>query len=384
MFLFRHVDVSFAPSVNGDYRTHGKDNQEEATWLFVMLREVSNSPLAPYVRRLDIGFSSDEARSNSNSSSSSSESCDIYVKTLARLLPIYLARLPRLGCLAVHGLPSSISHDMKKLYSQTVTSVLHDISLPQLTELGIAFPLAYDFREFLGGPNPSPGTNVDEGSPAIPVRQVMGRLRHLQLLIGEHISDSEQQRYWSHPVSLESVAIPNRLDPAHLCQLAELAVNLDTLIITSTDMLNFDDNLNVGNFLHLKSLCLSGIAISSRILSSLIIQCQNSMKRVEFQRVELTSGTWQAVLMPMRTTPQLLVFVIVSCGYSATGKSSCYRSGLLPPPDVRDDIDTFNLLDRCALGSVQRHVNKNRLAAGFAQIPDYEYRHLRQPSAEPT
>lgn len=57
-------------------------------------------------------------------------------------------------------------------------------------------------------------------------------------------------------------------------------------------------------------------------------------------------------------------------------------SGILPPPDDPEDIETSNFLDIYALGNLQRQVNANRTAAGFSRISEYDYRHIQRGTLE--
>lgn len=80
--------------------------------------------------------------------------------------------------------------------------------------------------------------------------------------------------------------------------------------------------------------------------------------------------------------PHLLDINIDYSGYSLTGSSSALALRVLPYPDSRQNIETMNELDVHALGDLQRHVNANRIAAGFRPFPDSDYRHINKPSVK--
>lgn len=327
------------------------------------LLSLSNSPYAVYVRRLDVGLDW--------CTGSNHEALSTCVEDFAATLPACLARFANLNALKFHGSLSCCSRVTAGLFRDTVITALRYVPLSNLTDLDVTFPIAYDFGLFLG----SKATVV-----RIPIENVLRRLRHLGLFLSEYTSP-HGQRYWPAAVSAENAAHPNNTHAVRLCSLAELAENLDSLAIGSTDILNID-NMNLHNSLRLKSLHLQGVSISSQVLISLIEQCKDTITSIELRRVELSSDTWQQVLLQVSRLPNLLDFVIDSSGYSREGASSHLRPGLLPPPDNPEDIETHNFLDIYALGNVQRRVNANRLIAGLPRLPDFEYRHTQRETLE--
>jgi hypothetical protein len=174
---------------------------------------------------------------------------------------------------------------------------------------------------------------------------------------------------------------PNHTHAIQLCRVVELAENLESLAIGSSEILNID-NMNLPDSLRLKSLKLQGISMLSHVFISIIEQCKDTITSIELERVELNSGSWQQVLLRMSRLSSLLDFYIGSCGYSRDGASSELRPGLLPPPDDPKDIETHNFLDIYALGNLQRQVNTNRLVAGLPRVSDYDFRHAQRETLE--
>jgi hypothetical protein len=329
----------------------------------VRLLELCNSPYAVYVRQIDLGFQSFD--------NSTHESSSLYVEDLAGLLPCCLVRLPNLNALEFRGPPSSLPQEKRRVFINTVVAALRYVPLLNLTELEVTFPIAHDFGQVFCS---------NTSSLRIPIEHVLQGLRHLGLYVSEY-TNRRGQRYWPTPVSPENAALPNEIYATHLFRLVELAVNLDSLAISCTDLLSLD-NIQFGRSLRLKSLYLSGVAISSHTLLSLVEQCNESIRSVQLWLVKLNSGTWQHILLQMSKLPHLLDFAIGSSGYSLTGTSSNLATQLLPPPDDPEDIETSNSLDIYALGNLQRQVNANRTAAGFSRISEYGYRHIQRGTLE--
>jgi hypothetical protein len=326
----------------------------------VGLNELSKSLYAVYVHQIDLGFQDFEHTTASHS---------LYVEDLAGVLPCCLVRLPNLNALKFHCPPLSLPQEKTRVFINTVVAALRYVPLLNLTALDITFPITYDFEQLICS---------DASALRIPIDSVLRNLRHLSLKVSQYTSH-RGQRYWSTRVSPENAALPNDIYAIHLFRLVELAVNLNSLEICSTDLLSLD-NIQFGRSLRLKSLDLTSVAVSSRTLLSLLEKCQESMRSVQLWRVELNSGTWQHVLLQMSKLPHLLDFAIGSSGYSSTGTSSHFALGFLPAPGKQQDIETTNFLDLHALGNLQRQVNANRTAAGISQISEFDYRHMqRQP-----
>lgn len=348
--LFRHIIIE-------------ADSSSQKPSPLARLLELSNSPYAVYVRQVDLRFEGTFSTDKSHS---------LYVEDLAGLLSCCLARFPNLSALEFHGPPSSLPPQEKGVFINTVVAAIRYVPLLNLTELEVNFPITHDFRQLFSS---------KASTLRIPIEHVLRRLRHLGLHVSEYTSH-RGQRYWRRtPVLPENAAFPNEIYAVHLFRLVERAVNLESLSISSMDLLNLD-NIQFDRSLRLKSLNLSRVSISSHTILSLVEQCKESIRSIQLWTVELNSGTWQHVLLQMSKLPHLIYFAIESSGYSSTGTSSNLALELLPPPDDPDDIETSNFLDTFALGNLQRQVNANRSAAGFSQFSEYEYRHIQKTTLE--
>lgn len=319
--------------------------------------KISQSPYALHVCQLDFGF---------DKFSSTTKTADLsYIEDLSGCLSSLLVRFPNLAALEFNEPPSSVPQVQRKLYMDTVASVLRYVPLPNLTELEIKFPITHDFGRFFPT-NPS--------FLQIPTRDIVQRLRHLGLYVCAY-TDQHDQRHWLTPILPEYAALPNDNFASRLFRIAEIAPNLESLAIHSVNILDIDF-LAFPYSLCLRSLCLGGVSISSDILLLLFDQSAKRIKYIDFWLVKLKSGTWQQVLLHMCKLPLLLDINIDFGGYSTTGSSSHLASRIAPDPHYRPNIETENSLDFSALGVLQRQVNSNRIAAGFQPFPDTDYRHI--------
>ncbi|MBE3045285.1 hypothetical protein IMZ48_22580 [Candidatus Bathyarchaeota archaeon] len=315
------------------------------------------------MRQIDLGLDSDKYRDVHH---------PLYVQDLAGLLSPCLARFPRLSALEVHAFTSCLSQEGKRVFVDTIASALRYVPLPNLTELEIRFPLAHDFGKLF---------DDDEASTArVPIEHVLKPLRHLTLSVTEW-TDYIGQRHWPTNVSAENAALPNDRYAFHLSRLVQAAVNLESLAIFSTDNLKLD-NFKFASPLRLRTLCLLSMSISSPKLVSLLQQCKDTIKHVDFTLVKLNSGKWQDLFVGFCKIPNLHFFAVHAVGYSETGSSSHLAECLLPEPDDPRDIETRNSRDYHALGNLQRQVNANRAAVGLPPISEYEFRHVEKESLE--
>lgn len=329
------------------------------------LREISNSPYAINVCQIDIGF---PAFQNQRPDTVTTRT---YVDDLAGLLSSCLVRFPNLRSLEFHEPPLSLRQEQRQVYINTVITALRYVSLLNLVELEVHFPIAFDFRNFFSG-----GT-----SPLhMPLGGILGRLRHLGLYVCAY-TDTPDQRYSRELVLPEHAAYPNTIHLLNLFHMVELATNLESLAISSTDFLDFN-YFKLPPQVRLKSLYINGVSIASDRLLALIGQSKDSIRYIELRHVQLSSGIWQHVLLEMSNLPSLLNIAIKFSGYSISGSSSDWNPRLFPPIDDPEDIESCNFLDKFALGNVQRHVNANRLAARLPPFSDYEYPHIKLSSLE--
>ncbi|KAL2819665.1 hypothetical protein BDW59DRAFT_164992 [Aspergillus cavernicola] len=320
---------------------------------------LSNSPYGAHVRQIDVGFAcfGDHCP----------EISPLYAEDLAEVLSSCLVKFPNIRALRFQDPPPSFSREKAEKFVNTVISTLHYVQLPHLRELNIGFPVTYDFNQFFPG---------ETGPLQIPIENVLQNLSHLGVYVSEFTSQ-RGQRYWKTPIPAAYSALPNETHAHFLFRLVELATNLKSLSIASTDILNLDD-LNFSPSLRLRSLTLKSVSISSHTLLALIEQSNESITHIELQLVKLRSGEWQHILSQMRQLPNLVDLFIESSGYSLEGSSSHLSPGLLPPPDDPMDIETGNYEDIHALEALQHQVNMNRTAVGFAPVGVIEYRHLHK------
>jgi hypothetical protein len=327
----------------------------------VRLCEISNSPNAIHVRQIDLGYSE---------IGKSTAELQVYVEDLAGILLPCLHRFPNLRALVFGEPASSLPQEYRQIYINTVTTALLYVPLPNLVELELCFPITHNFRHlFPAGASPL----------RTPIENILRPLRHLGLFVREY-TGTQDQRYYREPVLPEYAALPTDTNSFHLFKMVELATNLESLAIGSTDYLSFDPEPLSQN--RLRCLYLNCVSISSDSLLAFIDQSKESIRYIELWQVKMDSGTWQHVLLELCGLPRLLDFVIKSSGYSFTGSSSHLAPGLLPPPDDPQDIETYNYLDNYALGNLQRRVNTNRVAAGFQPFSDFEYSYINRPSLE--
>lgn len=353
--LFRVVRASLGPCVR---------NQN---WPLEGLFQISRSWCAPYVRGIEVGF---------HSRWESVPEYEFYIHDLSTLLPICLSNFPGLTTLSVRGPSFSFgekpdppfSQDLMKLLTNTVVEALRSVPLSELRELTLAFPITYEFNRFLGG---------QHTASQIPIDNVMRRLRHLRVEICDN-TGLGGQLYHSAPLSAAKYAFPNATHASQLFRFIELAENLDSLHLLSTDILNLSGlgGLNFSHKLRLRDLYFSNVSISSENLLYLIEQCKHSICRIEFYRVELNSGTWQDILIMLSRLPSLQYFYICSSGYSRIGGSSDLAPRHLPSMDEPQQIETNSLLDNYALGKLQCQVNANRTARRLQRISEFTYKFL--------
>lgn len=183
-------------------------------------------------------------------------------------------------------------------------------------------------------------------------------------------------RYWETSESENQRQYPNQQYQAGLWDFVQLVPIPSALAIQCTHICDFT-RLSHTSFKKLQELKLFRVEISSNTMERVVRESSTSLRAIELDFVELTSGTWSAVLTTLCSLPDLLHCYVDSCGYSATGTSSHFRRPLLPEPDDPEAIETLNVRqDSAALGAVQRHVNSLRKRRSLEQYSEYEYRYM--------
>lgn len=346
-WLFRHINAECTSSL--------------VTPSLERLIQLSKSPYATCVCQIDFGFKE----------SLPSDAITLYIEALAEWHSSLLVKFTNLRALGFHEPPLSLPQAQRAVYMGTVISILRYAPLPNLSELEVRFPITHDFGRFF--PN---RTN----SLQIPIEDILQHLRHLELCVCAY-TDSADQRHRQTPVLPEYAALPNGTYAPHLFRMVENAPKLESLILSSVNILDFD-SVTFPSTLCLESLHLGGVSISSDVLLSLINQSAHKMKYISFWLVKLKSGTWQQVLLQLCKLPRLLDINIDYGGYTLTGSSSHLADRLLPSPECRPNIETMHTLDLTELGNLQWQVNSNRIAIGLQPFPDTDYRHINKPSLE--
>lgn len=320
---------------------------DENTARLLALREISESPYNIYVRQITFHFDGLSVLEQDAKQS--------YVEDVAGLLSSCLARFPTLKSLEFCSAPTNLTPEMKSAYFDTIAAALRYVPLPSLTELEVELPVTYSFGRFF----PS-----ETNSLRIPIEDVLRRLRHLGLSITNFTSEEEAQKLLFIQVKPENAAYPNELHASHFFRMVELAPNLESLQIRTTDPLDLD-HIKFPPSLRLRSLDLCKLSISARTLASLVDQCRETIRYIDLGVVTLNSGTWEHVLSQMCNLPHLVHFSIDYSGYSTTG-SSAHLQG----PGFVDDLETSNVLDIVALCDLKQRINANRTAVGLEPFPE--------------
>ncbi|PYH82857.1 protease inhibitor [Aspergillus uvarum CBS 121591] len=330
--LFEHIVAPIDSSVRGRNSLQG-------------LAEISRSEYAAQVRHLETGYN----RWGLYPYASLSQD----IQDLAGLLSPCLARLSSLRVLRFRASCKSLTRDHERAAVKAIVNALQYVSLPYLEGLELFFPIAHDFGYFF--PNHSTPLHI-------PMEDLLHNLRYLALHVTAYTKELGQ-RYRKTPVLPAHAALPNDFYAAHLLRLVELAPNLEALWLSSTDVLPFD-TVQFSPALHLTSLCLGEVLITSDHFRALIDQCKDNLKHMELSLVQLHSGTWHTVLTQFRQLPHLIDFSINSCGYPSTGPNA-HLVGLLPEPDDPEPLETMSSADYDALGELREFVNANRIALGL-------------------
>ncbi|KAL7930851.1 hypothetical protein V8C35DRAFT_311525 [Trichoderma chlorosporum] len=329
------------------------------------LRELSSSPHAVYVRRVCVGI-------DGWSSYSPSPQISIYAEDLSGLLSSCLARFPNMSCLEFllrdcHKIPQEAKNKMMA----SVICALRYVDMPALKVLDIGFPIAHDFGQLL---------DDNAGSSRIPIKNVLRRLERLALHVQEWTS-YRGQRYWHQEVTPENAALPNETFAVNIFDLIDLAENIQSLVISCTNILNLDDAAFPSS-LRLKYLDLLNVSISADTILGLMKNWRGSIESIQLTVVELNAGTWKHVFVELSQLPALINFELWSCGYSTTGASAKWQLGVLPSSDDPQEIETMNPLDVPALAILQHVVYANRIAAGLSVLPKYIYVAMERYSLE--
>ncbi|KFY15270.1 hypothetical protein V492_02110 [Pseudogymnoascus sp. VKM F-4246] len=308
----------------------------------VRLVEVSKSPYAVYVQRVDVGVRFFE--------NSGAQPPSLYVDDLAGVLPGCLARLPNINALRFYDTPSSLPRENARIAIDTISTALRYGELSNLTELEITLPAASDFRNFLG---------VEITKLRTPIKRTLQGLRHLGLHVGGKTNYSRS----------------DRTEAAYIFRLLEHAINITSLAISSEYSLNLT-NFQFLGLLRLESLDLRGVETSAEALASIIERSKKLIRNIQLHDVRLDVGWWETIFRRMNRLPGLLDVDIGACGYSFTGANQrlAEQAPVAHPPGWPQAVLSENINDSWAFYNLLLQVNTNRIAAGFPLMPERLYR----------
>lgn len=235
---------------------------------------------------------------------------------------------------------------------------------PPLEELDLHVKLAYDIEVL------SPSLfQVEPATSPWPLKKVLSQLRQLHVGILDK-SGSFGERYYSSEATESQTQFPNAAHARGFFDFVAMATDLESLSISCTHVLDLD-LLSIARFKRLRVLILSRIKMSMGHLQRLIFQNTATMHGLDFLEVERKTGTWESLLLSLRSLLSLTNFWVRSCGYIETSR---HVRLLLPPIDDPQDLDTLHFNDFDALGQLQCHVTNVRDAAGLAQMSEYDYK----------
>jgi hypothetical protein len=166
--------------------------------------------------------------------------------------------------------------------------------------------------------------------------------------------------------------LPNDLYADRLVDLSNGAPNLDSLSITSIDLLLLQfERFNI--YTRLTSLSLTRVLLSSDYFLPLIRQSKDTLRHLQLHLLQLHQGTWDEVLSFMAQLTRLVDFSIGSCGYSSTGPNADL-SALQSAPDDTVALETLNMADETAFERLRERVNTNRAAEGLRPFTNRDFR----------
>lgn len=312
----------------------------------IRLMEISRSPLAQHIRELEFKFEGSPNRVDDRPD----------LEDFVGMLSPCLAQLTNLKELSFQKPRTYFSQEETRSYVDSIVMAICNVPLPNLTALGLRFPICHDFEQFF----PS-NSSAEEQIPII--INILRRLQSLELELSAY-TDNRHRRYGRAPILPQHAAFPNDTYVSYLYQMLEFAINLKSLSLSSTDSLDLDA-VRFSSSVHLQSLTLSGISISAHTLLALIHQSQSTLEYILLKFIKLNSQTWEHVLLETAKLPRLTDFYVESGGYSKTGASAHLVTAAPLRPHRQPNIETYSKDDLLALGALQRTVNANRVRAGL-------------------
>ncbi|KAM4066246.1 hypothetical protein HRG_000381 [Hirsutella rhossiliensis] len=301
-----------------------------------------------------------------------------YLRNLAFVLPIFMARAGRLETLAVRNLvgyssrtnerPEDLFEEMgnSNKVTEAFIKALRRVPLPYLRRLSLWLPASVELQQLAGE---SPGQ--------LSMNTVVRRLRHVDLGIWDNIDNAGFP--WDEMKELgQAGPLPKRGYAALLLGVLDKTPNLD---LESLSISTRCEHVNLAGlagqtFLSLRTVHLAGVSLPSRALLSVTVESAGTLHTLELNRVLLTTSRWADVLPEIARLEKLCHFSTTSCGYDERGASRHWREDVYDAGFPNRDLGTSAKVDFQALGCVQRAVNERRALRGLTPVPEYQYRHL--------
>ena len=311
-----------------------------------------------------------------------------FLEDMVAILPVCLTSFRNLLAIGIRG-PAIDSVDMSdavRLALRTLASdLLRYVPMLNLQELTLALPLTYDFSAIIRR-----AMTTEDTPLRIPLHTAMAPLRHVDLTVYDsHDKDPISGRVppstsRATPRAAAQLRPPNYAYAAQFFRLAHLPARLESLRISCTHFLDMD-HLDICLLMHLRSLDLRHVKVSSTKLLSILSACAATLHGIVFEGVELKSGTWRDIFLALcKLDGLVVVHVMDRCTYAWDGVSAQWA-----PRDSRrrrrrqekkgqqpKELLTTFYLDEPALGNLQRWFLANRLREGMQPIDDISVRYL--------
>ncbi|PCG90916.1 Hypothetical protein PENO1_096700 [Penicillium occitanis (nom. inval.)] len=334
--LFRHIVI----------RLYSRTATIMAFPPLVRLKEISRSPLAHHVRELEFGFEGTPNRVDDRP----------YLEDFVGMLSPCLAQLTNLKELSFEKPRTYFSQEETRSYVDSIVMAICNVPLPNLTALVLRFPICHDFEQFF----PSKNSSAEQ----IPIiNNILRQLQSLELELSAY-TDNRHRRYGRAPILPQHAAFPNETYVSYLHQMLERAINLTSLSLSSTDILDLDP-VRFSSSVQLQFLTLSGMSISAHTLLALMHQSRSTLEYILLKSIKLNSQTWEYVLLETAKSPHLSDFYVESGGYPKTGANAHLVTATPRRPGRQPNIETYSRDDLVALGALQRAVNENRVKVGL-------------------
>ena len=336
-------------------------SSDSRTKAVTQLWNISRNKIGHHVQKILVGFDRFFAFSHDLSE---------HLEDLVALLPAILIGLPSLREINFSGPESDRSNQeipepTRQLPHKAAQILIRYVQPPQLQELVLKLPLAYDFSLL------SSISRSDLTSCRIPLGRFMSSLRHLHVQVSDN-SGHGGVRYFTKPDTDAHRNHPNISYGGDFFRFVNLATNLESLKIMSTHHLNME-LLELGYLKQLHVLEISNVNVSAGSFVALLIQNVRSLRALDLYGIELDGGTWETVFSQACKITHLDYLYVASCGYHIHGASSRYAPGLLPEPDNPQVLETYNFADYDALGKLQCHVMRVRKEKGLSQMTERDF-----------